>query len=82
MPLERETAYFESHKSEMLQHYLGQFALIHGDDLLGTFTRFEEAFDEGIKRLGNHPFLIRQVVEDEAPVQFPALVLGMISAHA
>ena len=82
MALERETAHFESHKDELLQHYRGQFALIHDDELLGTFTRFEEAFGGGDKRVGNRPFLIKPIVDDEAQVQFPALVSGMISAHA
>jgi hypothetical protein len=82
MALERETAYFDAHKEELLRHNQGQFALVHDDILLGTFTRFEEAFEEGVKRLGNQPFLIRQILEEELPVQFPALVVGMIGAHA
>jgi hypothetical protein len=82
MALERELTYFDSQKAELLKHYAGQFALIHGDELLGTFTRFEEAYEEGVKRVGSEPFLIRQVLENEPHVQFPALVLGMISAHA
>jgi hypothetical protein len=82
MALEQETAYFEEKKAEWLQHYTGQFALVHGDELLGTFTQFDEAFDAGVKRLGNQPFLIKQIVETETPVQFPALVVGMIGARS
>jgi hypothetical protein len=81
MVLEQESAYFDAHRAELLKHYRGQFALIHGDDLLGTFTTFEEAFAEGVARLGNQPFLIRPVAEDGQTIQYPALVVGMISAR-
>jgi hypothetical protein len=82
MALERETAYFEAHKADLLDHHAGQFAVVFEDALIGVFGQFDEAYNEGVQRLGNRPFLIRQIVEDEAPVQFPALCVGMISAHA
>ena len=81
MALEQESAYFDAHKDELLQHYRGQYALIHGDALLGTFTQFNEAFEAGIERIGNQPFFIRQVADDAPTVQVPALAVGMISAH-
>ncbi len=81
MALEQEAAYFDAHKDELLQHYRGQYALIHGDELLGTFTQFQEAFEAGISKVGNTAFLIRQVLDDNPTVQFPALAVGMISAH-
>jgi hypothetical protein len=64
-----------------LDHYSGQFALIKGDELGGTFTTFNEAFEAGIARYGNVSFLIKPVVADETPVQAPALFVGMLSAH-
>jgi hypothetical protein len=82
MALEQETAYFEAHKAELLEHNRGQFAVIHEDRLLGAYTRFDEAFEAGIQIVGNRPFLIRQIVEDEIPQQFPALAVGMVGAHS
>lgn len=81
MALERESAYFNANQHDLLQHYRDQFALIHGDALLGTYTKFEEAYEAGVAKLGNQPFLIRQIIADATSVQYPALVVGMISAH-
>ena len=82
MAFEKETAYFNAHKVDLMQHYKGQFALIKEEDLLGTYTTFEEAFEAGVKLLGNQAFLIRQVVEGEEVVQYPALAAGMLNAHS
>jgi hypothetical protein len=81
MALEQETAYFESKRADLLEHYRGQFVLIHEDRLLGGFVSFEEAFAVGIQTVGNRPFLIKQVAEEEQQEQFPTLALGLISAH-
>lgn len=82
MALEQELEFFNSHKQELLEHHRNQFALIKGNQLIGTFTTWEEAFDAGVKQLGNVPFLIKRVQEEEEVVQFPALVVGGISAHS
>jgi hypothetical protein len=81
MALEQETAYFEAHKDELLAQHDGQFVLIHGDRLVGAFATFEQAFDAGIQTVGNQPFLIKPVAREERPESFPALALGLISAH-
>lgn len=71
MALEQEREFFESQRGELLKHYKEQFALIKGNELLGTYTSHEEAFDAGIHRLGNQPFLIKQVREKDEVIQFP-----------
>ena len=78
--LEQELRYFEAHKKEWLQHYKGQFALVKGEELLGTFTSFEEAFDAGIEKVGNQPLLIKQVLDKDPEVQYPALAVGVLHA--
>ncbi len=82
MALEEELEFFEANKIDFLQHYKGQFALIKGKELIGTYTTWSEAFEDGIKKLGNVSFLIKQVLDKEETVQFPALVVGGISAHS
>jgi predicted ferric reductase len=79
--LEIELEFFTQHKDEWLRYYKGQFALVKGEELIGTFTTRTEAFSAGIGRLGNVPFLIKVVSEEEETVQFPALTVGMINAH-
>jgi len=81
MALEKELAYFEAHKDDLLTKYRGQFALIYGEELLGTYTRFEEAFEAGVGRLGNQSFLVQLIADNAGRAQFPALAVGMLRAH-
>lgn len=81
MVLEDELEFFDSQKEKLLKHHKGQFALIKGRKLLGTYTTWGEAFDAGVKLFGNVPFLIKRVQEEEEVVQFPALIVGAISAE-
>lgn len=80
--LEEELKCFHESKAELMKHHEGQFALIKGSKLLGTYTTIEQAFDAGVKELGNQAFLIKEVKEAEDMIQFPALSVGMISAHS
>lgn len=81
MVLERENTYFDQRREELLANHSGQFVLIHEDELIGSYPTFDDAFTAGIQTIGNTAFLIRQVLADEPPAQFPALALGLISAQ-
>jgi hypothetical protein len=39
----------------------GRFALIAGDDLLGTFDTYSDALDEGYREKGLSPFLVKKI---------------------
>lgn len=82
MELQTELEFYNSKKAELLAHHKGQFALIKGKKLIGTYTTWDEALKDGIKQLGNVPFLIKEVQEREEIVQFPALAVGAINAHS
>ena len=79
--LDKELRYFEAQKAELLKHHENQFVLIKDEQLIGAFTTPQEAYQEGIQRLGNQPFLIKQVTKEEVTAFFPALTLGLIHAH-
>ena len=81
MALETELQYYEEQKAELLKHYEGQFALIRGAELVGTFTTHEEAFTAGVENFGNVPFLIQTIEEETEFIQHPSLAVGIISAH-
>ena len=54
----------ETYKAKLaeLKAFEGKFALIHGSDVLGTFTSYEDAMKEGYSTLGlNEPFLVKQI---------------------
>jgi hypothetical protein len=80
MVLEQERTTYASLKPELLEHNSGQFALIHQDRLLGTYTTFDEAYEAGVRELGNVPFLIQQVTEEDEVVRYPALLVGLVGA--
>lgn len=74
---EREIAVYSKVKSQLP---LGQFALIHGDDLIGVFATDAEAVTEGTRRFGRESFLVRQVRTVEPVLSNPALSLGTLRA--
>lgn len=80
MPLETEKARYEELREELLEHHEGQFALIVGEELVGTFNSRNEAYRTGLKRFGNAPMLIREIDEGDRVEAIPALTLGLIRA--
>ena len=81
MVLEAELQYYEEQRSNLLAHHKGQYVLIKWNQLVGVFLTEEGAFAAGIEQLGNVPFLIQSVREDQEFVQQPSLGVGIISAH-
>jgi hypothetical protein len=77
-PLQTELEYFQKHKQEYLKLYKGQFVLIKGEQFAGTYTTEAEAYKAGLEKFGNEPFLIKQVLDDDGTVSYPALTVGMI----
>ena len=72
-----EIAYYESQKESLLNHHEGQFALLSGRQILGTYTTEAEAYEAGLNRVGNRPFLIRQMRSHDLPLQAPVLFVGL-----
>ncbi len=78
---QEELAFYAEQKPGLLEKYEGKFALIKGRELLGVFDTPSAAYEEGLKRLGNVPMLIVQVLRVEPRAWIPALQLGLIRAH-
>jgi hypothetical protein len=61
MALEKE---LETYKLKLheLKGKEGKFVLIHGDEIVDTFTSYEDAMKEGYGKFGvNNPFLVKQI---------------------
>lgn len=71
--LETELSTYRSKLPE-LHDQQGKFALIHGNDLVGTFAAYEDALAEGYKQFGLKPFLV-QKIEVIEQVQFVSRLL-------
>ena len=80
MVLEKELQFFERNRAAWLIHHEGKFALVHGEELLGTFDSPESAYADGVNRIGNVPFLIKPIVRVEPIEVAPALMFGLIHA--
>jgi hypothetical protein len=60
MALEKE---LETYKNKLpeLKDSEGKFVLIHGDEVVDTFTSYEDAIKEGYSRFKLEPFLVKQI---------------------
>lgn len=69
-PLAKELETFESHKDELLRSAANRYALIHGVEVVGTYESESDAINEGYRKFGNVPFLVKHVVPTERPLNF------------
>lgn len=72
---------FARRKEELLKVCEGKFALFKGTGFFGTFDTVEAAYNAGVERFGNVPFLIQPVKRETRAERFPALELGLLHAH-
>ncbi len=60
MALEKE---LETYKKKLpeLKALEGKFVLIHGDEVIDTFSSYEDAIKEGYSKFKLEPFLVKQI---------------------
>ena len=74
---------FTVHKNELLDTYEGLYVLVKKDEFAGAFTTEKEAYEAGLERFGNRPFLIKRVLrQEDETAHYPALVLGVLHAYS
>ena len=78
--LEKEINFFSNHLSEWLGQFANKYALIHDQNLIGTFGSDLEALQEGARLFGRESFLVRPIVAQQQLVSVPALILGVLNA--
>lgn len=74
--LRHELDTYEAHKEELLGRAKGMYVLIKGDRILDVFASQEDAVRRGYEELGNVPFLVKQVLEVELPLNFTTHVVA------
>ena len=75
--LEKELATYESEKQKLLGTTEGKFVLIKDGDVVGVFDSFAEGVKAGYEKFGNTPFLVKQVVAVETPINFVSNLLAI-----
>ena len=69
MALEKELATYKSKLAELKVHE-GKYVLIQGENIVDTFTSYEDALKEGYKEFGTSPFLVKQILAVEPVFSF------------
>ena len=71
---------FELKRAELLKLCEGKFAVFKGAELLGSYDTAETAYEAALAKLGNTPFLVKQVLREESVETLPAIHLGLVHA--
>lgn len=74
--LTAELETFQRHKESLLRESYDKYVLIHQEELAGTFDTEADAINEGYRRFGNVPFLVKQVCPADKPLNF---VSGLVA---
>lgn len=82
MALETELATFEAMKEELLRNHPGKFALIQDAQFIAAFDTAQNAYEEGVRRFGRDPFLVKHIVESEETYRNYALFTGLMNARS
>ena len=60
MALEKELQTYKNKLPELKKDE-GKFVLIHGDDVIDTYSSYDDAIKEGYKKFHLEPFLVKQI---------------------
>ena len=80
MALERERATYKSKLPELKEHE-GKFVLIHGENVIGTFTSYEDAIKDGYEKCKLNPFLVKRIQAFEQ-AQFVSRLLACFTTSS
>ena len=69
MALEKELETYKAKLPELKAHE-GKYVLIHGEEVIDTFSSYDDALKEGYKRFGVNPFLVKQILAVEPVFHF------------
>jgi hypothetical protein len=75
--LDKELETFEKHKADLVGRAKGKFVLIKGEEIVGVFETQGDAVRQGYERLGNVPFLVKEIAELEYAQNFTSNLLGI-----
>ncbi len=75
-PIAKEVAYYERSRADLVSSSNGKFVLIKNESVEGTFDRFLDAMDEGYRRFGSGPFLVRKISQHDEVINVTSLLLS------
>ncbi len=61
MALEKELETYNKMLPELKAEHEGKFVLIHGEEVVDTFSSYDDAIKAGYKQFQFEPFLVKQI---------------------
>ena len=71
--LDVEIATYEGMQEHLEANHKGEWAVIHGEEFVGTYPDFQVAADAAVRRFGRGPYLIREI--GAPPIIIPSYIL-------
>jgi len=68
--LDKETDFFEKQLPELSKTNIGKYVLIKGEEIIGIFIAVQDALMIGYQQFKKEPFLVKQIVRFEEPLNF------------
>lgn len=65
IPLREEIRTYKKMKKRLLEEAKGRHVLIKDNQIIDTFSSYDDALSEGYKLFGNTPFLVKEIREVE-----------------
>lgn len=75
--LETELSTYERHRERLLGTAEGKFVLIRNEEVVGVYNSKMDAIAQGYQKFGNVPFLVKQILKVETPLDFSSTLLGI-----
>lgn len=70
----REDAAYKKVEERLVRDHLGKLALVHDDEFVGVFDKYDDALLEGYRRFGFDKVMIRVIRDPSEPPDFISLV--------
>jgi hypothetical protein len=61
MALEKELETYKKNLADLKGQHEGKYVLIHGEQVVDTFSTYEDAIKSGYQQFKNDPFLVKKV---------------------
>ena len=69
--LDKEIAAYTKMRDRLEADHFGEWAVVYGAELIGTYETFEYAVHIAVKRFGRGPYLIREVGAEPKTIHVP-----------
>ena len=71
--LSKEIAAYDRLRNELETDHAGEWVVLHGEHVIGTYDDFQDAATDAVRRFGRGPYLIRRV--GAPPITLPSSVM-------